>query len=190
MNIRSYLRSGLTALVLAFLAGCSGAQSAGSPNVGPDGSSAPSVSAASTPVATGVPRSVSFTEKYRLDNGLVISVTGITHGELGEFPETDDPNAKKGDSYTVITISLHNGGAETVEAVLNGTVLYGKDQKQAYRLALDDTGSTPTIQPGETAHLYDMGFLIPVADRGQVQLKVTVDIGQHEAAHFAGSIRD
>ena len=187
MNSRSYLRSGLTALLLAFLAGCSGAQSAGSSNVGPDGSSAPSVSAASTPDATAEPRSVSFTEKYRLDNGLVMSVTGITHGELSEFPVTDDPNAKKGDPYTVITISLHNGGAKTVEALLNGTVLYGKDQKQAYRQNLDDIGSTPTIQPGETAP-YDMGFLIPVADRGQVQLKVTVDIGEHEAAHFAGSV--
>jgi hypothetical protein len=189
MNRKSYLRSGLTALVLALLAGCSGAQSAGSPNVGPDGSSAPSVSAASTPDATAEPRSVSFTERYRLDNGLVMSVTGITHGELGEFPVTDDPNAKKGDPYTVITISLHNGGAKTIDALLNGTVLYGKDQKQAYRHDLGDIGSTPTIQPGETAAC-DMGFLIPVADRGQVQLKVTVDIGQHEAAHFAGSIED
>ena len=190
MNRRSCLRSGFTALVLAFVAGCSSAQSAGSPNVGNAGSSSPSASAASAPVATAEPRPVPFTEKYRFDNGLVMSVTGISHGELGEFPNTDDPNAKKGDPYTVITISLHNGGARTVEALLNGTVLYGKAQKQADRLGLDDSGSMPTIQPGETAPPYDMGFLIPLADRGQVQLKVTVDIGENEAAHFAGSITE
>ena len=190
MHSKSYLRAGLTALLLAFVAGCSSAQSAGSPNVGTAGSGAPSASAARTPVATAEPRPIPFTAKYRFDNGLVMSVSGISHGELGEFPDTDDPNAQKGDPYTVITISLHNGGTRTVEALLNGTLLYGKAQKQAYRLALDDSGSTPTIQPGETASPYDMGFLIAVADRGQVQLKVTVDIGQHEAAYFAGSITD
>jgi hypothetical protein len=177
-------------LVLAFVAGCGSAQSAGSPNAGTDGSSAPSASAASTPVATAEPKSVSFKEKYHYADGLVLSVTGISHGVLGEFENTDDPNAKKGDTYTVITISLHNGSAKTVEAVLGGTVLYGKNQKQAYRLSVEETGDTQTIQPGETGRSYDMGFLIPVADRGQVQLEVTVDIGQHEAAHFAGSIAD
>src|SRR4051794_4240493 len=102
MNRGSCLRTWLSALVLAFVAGCSSAQPAGSPDVRTDGSSAPSVSAATTPVATAAPRSVGFTEKYRLDHGLVMSVAGITHGELDEFPNTDDPNAKKGDPYTVI----------------------------------------------------------------------------------------
>jgi hypothetical protein len=197
MNRKSSLRTGLAALVLAVAAGCS-AQYAGPPSVGAGGRSTPSpLATRAVPSPMSEPKPVSFGQKYRFANGLVMSVTGIAHGKLGEFPATDDPKAKKGDPYTVITITLHNDGAKTVECVLNGTVFYGKDQRRAYRFDVHggvpyptDATSTPTIAAGETAPPHDMGFLIPVADRGQVRLQVTIDAGLEQTAYFAGSIAD
>jgi len=44
------------------------------------------------------------------------------------------------------------------------------------------------LKPGQTSYPYDMGFLVPVDQRDDVNLQVNVDLGPHQPALFTGSL--
>ena len=77
------------------------------------------VSPSSSTVAA--PKPVPFTPNYRYPDGLELAITQITHAKLDGFRATDDPNAKPGDPYTIVTVTLRNGSHHEVEAAFVGT---------------------------------------------------------------------
>jgi hypothetical protein len=171
MNIGAHARTLVCAALLAVLGACSGPADSSSPE------SATSESSSVIPTAAdSAPKAVSFSKNYRYPDGITVAVTGVAHGQLGMFPPTDDENAKEGDPYTVLSVSVQNSTAKSFDALIQGTLRYGKDKSVAHRMGLDDTGSTVTIAPGETSP-YDMGFLLPVEARDNVDLQVSVDAG-------------
>jgi len=145
------------------------------------------VSPSSTTVAA--PKPVPLTPNYRYPDGLELTITQITHAKLDGFHATDDPNAKPGDPYTIVTVSLRNGTHHEVEAAFVGQLRYGPRKLTAHRVNLNDNvGGVASLSPGEMSSPYDMGFLVPADAQRDVILQVTVDLGRHQPATFAGSL--
>jgi hypothetical protein len=145
------------------------------------------VSPSSTTVAA--PKPVPLTPNYRYPDGLELTITQITHAKLDGFHATDDPNAKTGDPYTIVTVSLRNGTHHEVEAAFQGQLRYGPRKLPAHRVNLNDSVFVvASLSPGEKSSLYDMGFLVPADGRRDVILQVIVDLGRHQPATFAGSL--
>ena len=134
---------------------------------------------------------ISFRESYTYPDGVVLKVTEASSGLLTEVPYSEDPSAQIGDPYTVITVELHNGSVHTLDAWLIGRVSYGPHRRPASRFAtrtVTDLGSVQLIAPGETAHPYSLGFLIPADAHDDVEFTLSVDPGKHRKAVFAGSL--
>jgi len=146
------------------------------------------VSPSSSTVAA--PEPVPFTPNYRYPDGLELAITQITHTKLDGFRATDDPNAKPGDPYTIVTVTLRNGTHHEVEAAFVGQLRYGPRKLAAHRVNLNDNvAGVATLSPGEMSSPYDMGFLVPADAQRDVILQVTVDLGRHQpATTFAGSL--
>jgi hypothetical protein len=117
-----------------------------------------------------------------------VAITGVAHGQLGPFPITDNPEAKEGDPYTVLSVTVHNLTAKSFEVLFQGALRFGNDKGKAYQMGLDDAGCVVTLAPGETSYPCDMGFLLPVEARDAVDLEIHIDGGQHGPAAFTGSI--
>ena len=167
--------------MLVILGGCS------SPANSSDAEPSTSESSSATPKAVvASSKAVSFSRNYRYPDGTTVAITGIAHGQLGLFPTTDDPNAKEGDPYTVLSVTVHNLTAKSLEVLIAGTLRHGKD-KTADRFWVEED-AIRTLAPGETYDSYDMGFLLPVEARDDVDLELYVDAGQHGPAQFTGSI--
>jgi hypothetical protein len=184
-NMRPDKRAVASAFVLLlFLAGCDQAsQRSDSPPV----SAEKIANSPSSPVAAQQ-TPVSLSQPFRYPDGLEVKVTGIQHGQLGVVPETDDPNAKEGDPYTVITVTLRNQGSSVIDAVLMGELRYGPEKTPAFRLGMHDDNAIQQLKPGQTSYPYDMGFLVPVDRRDDVNLQVNIDLGPHQPALFAGAL--
>lgn len=118
--------------------------------------------AAATPSATV--KAVSFDETYRYLDGITVTVTAITHGQLGVYPDRGS-RRQGGDPYTVVSASVRNATAAKFELIFIATLRYGKDRTVAYRLLLGEDNGNLILAPGEDPNPYDMGFLVPVADR-------------------------
>jgi len=141
----------------------------------------------SSPVSVEQPP-VPLTKPFRYPDGLEVEVVGIQHGQLGDFPSTDDPNAKKGDPYTVVTVALRNRSADVIDTVLLGDLRYGPEKTRAYRIAMEDNGGMQSLEPDQASVPYDMGFLVPVSKRHDVVLEVSIELGSRQPARFAGSL--
>lgn len=87
----------------------------------------------------------------------------------------------------MVSVSVRNITAAKFELIFIATLHYGKDQEVAYRLVRDESNGNLILAPGEESNPYDMGFLLPVADRDDVVLELQID-GQHPPVTFAGSI--
>lgn len=184
MKLGVHIRTTLAgAALLAVLGACSSPVESSGPERGSTESSSATAKAADASAVA-----VSFTKTYRYADGITVAVTGIAHGRLGPLPSTDNPDAKEGDPYTVLSVTVHNLTAKRFETLIQGTMRYGKDRTAAYRLGLDDSAGTVALAPGETSHPYDMGFLLPVEARDDVDLELYVDSGRHGPAAFTGSI--
>jgi hypothetical protein len=177
-----HARTVVCAALLVILGACS--SPANSSNAEPSTSES---SSATPKAAVESSKAVSFSRNYSYPDGITVAITGIAHGQLGLFPTTDDPNAKEGDPYTVLSVTVHNQAAKSHEMSIVGTLRYGKDKTAAYRLWVEDD-AIRTLAPGETSDPYDMGFLLPVEAREDVDLELYVDAGQHGPAQFTGSI--
>jgi hypothetical protein len=135
------------------------------------------------------PKPVPLSPNYRYPDGLELTITQITHAKLDGFRATDDPNAKPGDPYTIVTVTLRNGTHHEVEAAFVGQLRYGPRKLTAHRVNLNDSVFVvASLSPGERSSPYDMGFLVPADGQRDVILQVTVDLGRHQPATFAGSL--
>ncbi len=187
MNRSVQARAVLCAAMVAALAACSSP----SPPSGPGSSASVSTPAAVNATPSATVKVVSFDETYRYPDGITVTVTAITHGQLGVFPETEDPDAKEGDPYTVVSASVRNATAAKFELIFQGTLRYGKDRTVAYRISLgisEENNGYLVLAPGEVSDPYDIGFLVPVAARDDVMLELQIDAGQHPPVAFVGSI--
>jgi hypothetical protein len=183
VNLGVHARTLVCAALLAILGACSSPIQSSSPEPTTSGSS--SVSPKS---ADASPKAVSFSKSYRYSDGITVAITGVAHGQLGAGQPTNDPDAKEGDPYTVLSVTVHNGTAKSFDALFQGTLRYGNDKTVAYQMGLDDMGGVVTLAPGETSHSYDIGFLLPVEARDNIDLEISIDAGQHGPAAFTGSI--
>lgn len=190
MNCRSCLGTGLAVLTLVLAAACTHQAASSPPDPSHAASSASPISAPPTPIATPTPtgRAVSFDKQYRYPDGLSVAVVEIAHAELPDFVATEDPNAKKGDPYTIVTVKIHNGSDKEIAPLVVASLFYGTDQKRAARVEFDSYLDGPVIEPGGSAPLFDMAYLIPVDERDQVRLEFALNTGEHEAAQFTGSV--
>lgn len=186
MIIRIRACAAVCAVMLTAFGACSPSEPS-SPGANPATSGPAAEPAAATPPSVTV-ETVGFDDAYRYPDGIEVTLTAIAHGELAPFPATEDPDAKEGDPYTVVSASVRNGTAEKFELLVGATLRYGKDRTVAYRLGLDDSNGKRILAPGEDSNPYDMGFLVPVADRDDVVLELQIDNGQHPPVVFAGSI--
>jgi hypothetical protein len=183
MNRGVRARTFVCVALLAILGACSSPAQSSSPEPNTSESSS-----ATAKAADASPKAVSFSESYRYPDGITVAIAAVTHGKLEPFPATDDPNAKEGDPWTILSVTVHNATAKSFEMLLQGTMRYGKDKSKAYEMGLDDVNSNATLAPGETSYPYDMGFLLPVEARDAVDLEIQIDYGQHGPAVFTGSI--
>jgi hypothetical protein len=183
VNLGVRARTLVCAALLAILGACSSPIQSSSPEPTTSGSSSVSPKA-----ADASPKAVSFSKSYRYPDGITVAITGVAHGQLGAGQPTNAPDAKEGDPYTVLTVTVHNGTAKSFDALIQGTLRYGNDKTVAYQMGLDDIGGVVTLAPGQTSHPYDIGFLLPVEARDNVDLEIPIDAGQHGPAAFTGSI--
>lgn len=138
--------------------------------------------------APSQPRTVSFKKPYRHPDGVEIAVTKITMAKLLEGSSVEDPNAKIGDPYTILTVHVKNGSTEKLETSVTATCTYGPDAKPAPEVFVESGQSgTGTMLPGETG-TYDWGFIVPAESQDQVVLKITVG-PRRASAIFSGAIK-
>lgn len=189
MSCRRSVGAGLAVLTLALATACAN-QAASSPPEPSQSASSASLTAAPTPTATAAPtgRTVSLDKQYRYPDGLSVAVVEIAHATLGDFVSTEDPNAKVGDPFTIVTIEIHNGSDQEIRPMVVASLFYGKDQKRAARVDCELCLDGPFIEPGKSAPLLDMAYLIPIDERDQVRLEVALNIDDHEPAQFTGSV--
>lgn len=192
MSCRRSVGAGLAVLTLALATACANQAASSPPEPSQSASSASPTPAPQTPTATstGAPtgRTVSLDKQYRYPDGLSVAVVEIAHATLGDFVSTEDPNAKVGDPFTIVTIEIHNGSDQEIAPLVVASLFYGADQKRAARVEYDSYLDGPVIAPGESAPLFDMAYLIPVDERDQVRLEVALNIDDHEPAQFTGSV--
>lgn len=192
MSCRRSVGAGLAVLTLALATACANQAASSPPEPSQSASSASLTSAQPTPIptptATPAGRAVSLDKQYRYPDGLSVAVVEIAHATLGDFVSTEDPNAKVGDPFTIVTIEIHNGSDQEIAPLVVASLFYGTDQKRAARVEYDSYLDGPVIAPGESAPLFDMAYLIPVDERDQVRLEVALNIDDHEPAQFTGSV--
>lgn len=192
MSCRRSVGAGLAVLTLALATACANQAASSPPEPSQSASSASPTSAQPTPIptptATPAGRAVSLDKQYRYPDGLSVAVVEIAHATLGDFVSTEDPNAKVGDPFTIVTIEIHNGSDQEIAPLVVASLFYGADQKRAARVEYDSYLDGPVIAPGESAPLFDMAYLIPVDERDQVRLEVALNIDDHEPAQFTGSV--
>ena len=192
MSCRRSVGAGLAVLTLALATACANQAASSPPEPSQSASSASPTPAQPTPIptptATPAGRAVSLDKQYRYPDGLSVAVVEIAHATLGDFVSTEDPNAKVGDPFTIVTIEIHNGSDQEIAPLVVASLFYGADQKRAARVEYDSYLDGPVIAPGESAPLFDMAYLIPVDERDQVRLEVALNIDDHEPAQFTGSV--
>ena len=156
MNCRSCLGTGLAVLTLVLAAACTHQAASNPPDPSHAASSASPISAPPTPIptptATPTGRAVSFDKQYRYPDGLSVAVVEIAHAELPDFVATEDPNAKKGDPYTILTVKIHNGSDQEIAPLVVASLFYGTDQKRAARVEFDSFLDGRSSSLGDQRH--------------------------------------
>ena len=188
MSCRRSVGAGLAVLTLALATACANQAASSPPEPSQSASSASPTPAQPTPIPTPIGRTVSLDKQYRYPDGLSVTVVEIAHATLGDFVSTEDPNAKVGDPFTIVTIEIHNGSDQEIRPMVVASLFYGKDQKRAARVDCELCLDGPFIEPGKSAPLLDMAYLIPIDERDQVRLEVALNIDDHEPAQFTGSV--
>ena len=133
-------------------------------------------------------RTVGFNQTYSFENGLTVKILKIRSAKLGPFQPTDDPNAKEGDPYTIISTRIGNGSPAEVELVITSRVTFGPEATEAPQVAVDEEFDLINLKPKE-AQDYSFGFIIPAEFQDQVAMEMTMTIDPLRTAVFSGSIR-
>ena len=137
---------------LLLLPACSGDDSS-------NGSGSPSgASPAAAPSATV--KAVGFDETYRTDDGVAVQITGVGESKLEPFPTTDDPDAKEGDPFVLITTKTTNSTKSTLQFVPTAVLRYGPERTKAAEVLVDEMDSAVDLEPNE-ARDYTRGFIVP-----------------------------
>jgi hypothetical protein len=132
-------------------------------------------------------KAVGFDETYRTDDGVVVQVTEIDESKLGAFPTTDDPEAKEGDPFVLLTTKTTNSTKSTLQLVPTAVLRYGPEQTVAAGVLVDEMDSALDLEPDE-AYDYTLGFIIPQASYDQVVMEMTVTLDPLRTVVFSGSI--
>ena len=164
---------------LLLLPACSGSDSS-------NGSESPSGASSSAAPSAAV-KAVGFDETYRTDDGVVVQVTEIDEGKLGAFPTTDDPEAKEGDPFVLLTTKTTNSTKSTLQYVPTAVLRYGPEKAAAAGLFVDDLDAAQDVEPNE-AFDYTLGFIIPKESYDQVVMEMTVTLDPLRTVVFSGSI--
>ena len=149
------------AAVLTF-GGCTSQPTASDPESAPP----------STPSATSAPAlpTVPIMKTHVFADGVTLRVSEITEAKLGPFPITEDPGAKEGDPYVIVTLEWANRSKAAIELTPLVTPRVGAEGQQAPRVEVDPPDQM-NIKPGGSAD-YDVGLLVSEADRKQVVLEI------------------
>lgn len=134
-------------------------------------------------------KAVRFDETYRTDDGLSVQITEIENRKLGQFPKTEDPDAKEGDPYVWLGIRMKNGTKAKVTIVPSAALKFGPDRTPAAQVAVvDELDAVVDLEPNEVKDYY-FGFIIPRESYDQVVMELTMTIDPLRTAAFSGSIK-
>jgi hypothetical protein len=164
---------------LLLLPACSGNDSS-------NGSGSPSGASSSTATSAAV-TAVAFDEPYRTDDGVVVQITEIDESTLGPFQLSDDPDAKGGDPYVLLTTKTTNSTQSTLQYVPTAVLRYGPEKTAAAAVFVEDLDAAQDVEPTE-AFDYTLGFIIPKESYDQVVMEMTVTIDPLRTVVFSGSI--
>ena len=128
---------------LLLLPACSG-------NDTSNGSGSPSGASSSTAPSAAV-KAVGFDETYRTDDGVVVQITEIAESKLGPFPNTDDPDAKEGDPFVLLTTKTTNSTKATLQFVPTAVLRYGPEKTEAAEVLVDEMDRLLTSSPTKHA---------------------------------------
>ena len=164
---------------LLWLPACSGNDSG-------NGSGSPSGASSSAAPSAAV-TAVGFDEPYRTADGVVVQITEVGESTLGPFPTTDDPDAKEGDPFVLLTTKTTNSTKSTLQFVPTAVLRYGPEKTAAAAVLVDEMDSAVDLEPNE-AFDYTLGFIIPEESYDQVVMEMTVTLDPLRTVVFSGSI--
>ena len=164
---------------LLWLPACSG-------NGSDNGSGSPSEVPSSAAPSAAV-KAVGFDEAFSTDDGVVVQITEIDESTLGPFPRTDDPDAREGDPFVLLTTKTTNSTKSTLQYVPTAVLWYGPEKTAAAAVLVDEMDSAVDLEPNE-AFDYTLGFIIPEESYDQVVMEMTVTLDPLRTVVFSGSI--
>jgi hypothetical protein len=116
-----------------------------------------------------------------------VKIIEIKDAKLGPFPNIEDPDAKEGDPYVILTTKTTNGTKSKVELIPAAVLKYGPEKTAAAVVLVDEIDGAVDLKPNE-AYDYAFGFIIPSKFYDQVVMEVTVTTDPLRTAVFSGSI--
>ena len=146
----------------------------------------PSAAASPSSGPSATVKAVGFHETYRTPDGVTVKIIEIKDAKLGPFPTTDDPDAKEGDPYVILTTKTTNGTKSELQLTPAAVLKYGPEKTAAAQVVVDEMDAA-VLEPNKA---YDdaVGFIIPSKFYDQVVMEVTLTIEPLRTAVFSGSI--
>jgi hypothetical protein len=187
LNYSGHMRvAGAVAAALGMLLwpGCS-TDSGAERETGSAASASPAPEASANPSPSV--RAVGFNQTYSFDNGLTVKILKIRSAKLGPGETTDDPNAKEGDPYTIISTRIVNGSPTDVKLVITGRATFGPEATEAPTVFVGEESASIDLKPKESQDT-SFGFVIPAEFQDQVVMEMTITIDPVRTAVFSGSI--
>lgn len=167
----------VVAALMLLLGACSVSGTGNSPSEA--STKPPAVSASPLPQAA-------LDKGHRYADGVTLRVSDITESKLEIFPTTEDPEAKEGDPYIILTLTWENRSESEIEIAPIVTVRVGADGRTAAKVYAGEDRDQLNIAPGQTDE-YEVACLIPEADRSKVVLEIS-DVDPSRNVVLAGSI--
>jgi hypothetical protein len=101
---------------------------------------------------------------------------------------TEDPEAKEGDPYFIMTLTWDNRSKTEIEINPVVTVRIGAEGRLAARVVDGSVERDQLNVPAGETDQYDVAFLIPEVDRSQVVVEITDPVDPSRNVAFSGSI--
>lgn len=112
----------------------------------------PSAAASPSSGPSATVKAVGFDETYRTSDGVAVQTIEIENAKLGPFPKAEDPDAKEGDPYVMLTTKTTNGTKSTLGLVLAAVLKYGPDRTQAAQVGIfPEEEAVVDLDPNEAA---------------------------------------
>jgi len=147
----------------------------------------PSAAASPSSGPSATVKAVGFHETYRTPDGVTVKIIEMD-AKPGPFPKTEDPDAKEGDPYVLLTTKTTNGTNSKLTLIPAAVLKYGPEKTAAAQVAVaDEIEAVVDLDPNE-AKEYPYGFIISSKFYDQVVMEVTLTIDPLRTAVFSGSI--